>query len=159
VSRFRKDWLRLRDRAHSAATAWEFPSDARTIEDHPKRRVDRPDAGRLARARRRVVGIVLATVFVAGSLAAVFGDRGYLELARLEREAAELDARVAEEEALVRELERHVDRLEHDPYARERIARERLGLAEPGELTFLLPGAEAGPDGATRRSRVPPPSE
>jgi cell division protein FtsB len=154
VSRFTTDWLRFRDRAHSAATAWEFPSDARTVDDHPRHRAERPDGGRRLRARRRVVGILLATVFAAGSIVAVFGDRGWLELKRLEREARALDDQVALEEARVRELERYVERLAHDPYARERIARERLGLTEPGEITFLLPDGE--PDlGAAPRPPAP----
>ena len=159
MSRFRMDWLRFRDRAHSATTAWEYETDARTVDDHPRRLAESPDAGRRLRARRRVVRILLCTVFGAGCLAAVLGDRGFLDHRRLTRESGELERAIAVEEAQVRALERYVDRLEHDPLARERIAREQLDLALPGEVTFLLPesGTSLDPTPAPPNPGVPIP--
>ena len=49
-----------------------------------------------------------------------------------------------------------IDLLEQDPAAKERIAREELGMANPGEIQFLLPredgeaaGAESPEEDAT----------
>ena len=92
---------------------------------------------------------ILYTVFVAGAVAALFGDGG---MARPAAPAAAScrTARIelADQQRKVETLRLEIFRLERDPAARERIAREELGLVRPGENLFLLPeegGYGSGP--------------
>ena len=54
---------------------------------------------------------------------------------------AELERRTAELEAANGELRQEVARL-HDPAELERLARECLGMVEPGETALIVPGAD-----------------
>ena len=76
-------------------------------------------------------------------------------MVRLRSEIAELETDVRQRETVVNHLEREVMRLEKDPMARERVAREQLGLLFPGELDFLLPREESSlwdaPEGTAPR--------
>ena len=69
-------------------------------------------------------------------VAAITGDRGYLDVRRqrasLSRLRAEVDTLRRENLTLLAE----VRALKHDPYTIEKIAREKLGYAKPGELIF-----------------------
>jgi len=98
--------------------------------------------------------IVFFVVLVAAAIilvAAVTGDRGYLDVRRQRAEVSKLRAEVA---ALRREnvvLLQEVRALRKDPYLIESLAREKLGYAKPGELIFQFP-AEHPPV-----ADVPPP--
>jgi cell division protein FtsB len=71
-------------------------------------------------------------------VAALFGDRGMLHLIA-QRERAEALAREIEDlRATNRRLAADIAALKSDPTAIERVAREQLGLARPGETVFLL---------------------
>ena len=132
--------------------AW--PSDARRSESSgPQAAVD-PEGERKRRLRLAAFGLFLSLVFVGSSLAAVFGQSGFLDVRRLHREIEEMTQEVARRKAEVAALGAHVKRLQTDPTAIERIAREDLGLVAPGEITFLLPLEEPPPGAAT-----PPPPE
>jgi cell division protein FtsB len=89
---------------------------------------------------RRKAALLTCVIAILGLLlGALFGDRGYLRL---------LDKR-DRADALVRDLEHlesenvrlasEIRALKSEPRAIERIAREQLGLARPGEKVFLLP--------------------
>ena len=78
-------------------------------------------------------------VFVAGILAAFVGRGGYFDLARHRDQRQEARQQLAEQQARNDALQRTIELLEHDPAAKERIAREELGMASPGEVQFLLP--------------------
>ena len=61
---------------------------------------------------------------------------------------------MALQQARVDAQKHSVEALRAEPDARERIAREQLGYARPGEVTFVLPeeapaGEGGGPDGGT----------
>lgn len=79
--------------------------------------------------------VIAVIALVVGSL---FGDRGILQLLR-QRERTEVLAReieqLREENRLLAE---DIVSLRRDPAAVERIAREQLGLARPGESVFVL---------------------
>ena len=84
---------------------------------------------------------------VAGAVAALFGDGGLTDLLRLQRDLRGARAELSDQQLKVERLRREILSLERDPAARERIAREELGLALPGEYLFLLPeegGSEPG---------------
>jgi cell division protein FtsB len=82
-----------------------------------------------------VGGLVLFVALVVGAL---IGDRGVLYLLDQQKKAdalrAELDALRADNQHLAEEIAA----LRSDPGAIERIAREELGLARPGETVFIL---------------------
>jgi cell division protein FtsB len=124
---------------------YEPPTDARRTEEMPPLdgQVD-PERLRRRRLRRGAVLLCLGTFFVAGSLAALVGRGGYLDLRRKREEARRLRADVAILKVEVGVLGHTVKRLETEPWVKERIARERLGLVLPGEIDFLLPRERPG---------------
>jgi len=114
-------------------------------------RLDREVVGepeRRAKLLRGAPFLGYGLLFLAGCVAAIVGDKGYFDLVRLraERQRAEVD--VAAYRAAVEAERQLVRRLEHDDFVRERIAREKLGLVQPGEVLILLtddPRARAAP--------------
>ncbi|HET8647003.1 MAG TPA: septum formation initiator family protein [Vicinamibacteria bacterium] len=102
-------------------------------------RVGRDEKGRGAHGLRKkattLFSVIAVIALMVGSL---FGDRGILQLLR-QRERTEALARDIErlrEEN--RALAEEILALRRDPAAVERIAREQLGLARPGESVFVL---------------------
>ncbi len=116
-----------------------FVTDARPADESPRRQRFDPEAGRRVRFRRRAIAFILGSVFVAGSLAALFGTGGYVELRRQDRDNAKLEAEVSAARIRVAQLTADVEGLESDPTYRERVAREQLGFVKPGEVSILLP--------------------
>ena len=96
--------------------------------------------------RKKAAGLASAIALIALLVGSLFGDRGILHLvAQRERAvvlARELDSLRAENERLAADIAA----LRTDPAAIERIAREELGLARPGETVFLI--REPAPAGA-----------
>ena len=103
--------------------------------------------------RKRASVVVLSAVFIAGSLAFVFADRGLLDNRRRRELLAEQTKAVEAHQQVVTDIKRDVERLKTDPHASERIAREELGYAEKGEVVLLLPSGEL--DAKTRSAIVP----
>jgi cell division protein FtsB len=87
--------------------------------------------------------VVVFLLFVAGILAVAIW---YLPLIqqneRMRKQILRLDAEAKREEEVGRQLKAASDALRHDPRALERLARERLGYAKPGEtvIRFEAPG-------------------
>ena len=117
-----------------------YPSDA-----SPSSGVPRPGAApdpvvERKNARKRGGAIFMfSVVFAGGVAAALFGDRGYLDV---QRQQAQLQLLLDSTEAhkqRVNALNREIERLKVDPSAVERIARENLGYVASGEITLLLP--------------------
>jgi cell division protein FtsB len=120
-----------------------FASDASPAEDVPRAGIEPDPEIERRHRRRRATGIfVLVIVFCAGIASALFGDRGYLDVRRQRRAYADMQAQVQDHFARVQALKREVERLRTDPRAVERIAREDLDYAAPGEIVLLLPGAD-----------------
>ena len=67
---------------------------------------------------------------------------------RMRREVMRLDAQVQKESETKRQLNAAVESLSNDPKAIERLAREKLGLAKPGETVIRF-------EEATNRPAVP----
>jgi cell division protein FtsB len=126
-------------------------SDARLVAEHVRRRTLDPEVSRRIKLRRRTLVLGLAGICLAGSVAAFIGEGGYVDMLRLRHEISLLKADIERREAAVARLAGEVRRLEIDPVARERVAREELGLVRPGEIDFLLPREHA-------RVWEPPPS-
>ena len=69
----------------------------------------------------------------------VFGAHGFLAMRRTQREITRLRKEIQQVNAENRDLAGQVKALKSDPRMIERIAREEMGLARPGELIFKLP--------------------
>ncbi|MFQ5509723.1 MAG: septum formation initiator family protein [Leptospirillia bacterium] len=89
-------------------------------------------------------GIGLFSVYLLFFL--VFGRMGLVAHLRLEDEADRIETEIARSQAQIAELSETVESLTRNPHAIERIARERLGMARPGETVFLFdpPDSQAG---------------
>ncbi|HEX4002192.1 MAG TPA: septum formation initiator family protein [Candidatus Acidoferrales bacterium] len=68
----------------------------------------------------------------------VFGNHGVLAMRRSQQEAREVQRQINQMNEENRQLEERVKALKTDPQAIERIAREEMGLARPGEYIFKL---------------------
>ena len=97
-------------------------------------RDERGDVG----LRKKAAGLASAIALIALLVGSLFGDRGILHLMAQRERAAVL---AHELESLREENERlagDIQALRSDPAAIERIAREELGFARPGETVFLI---------------------
>ena len=89
------------------------------------------------RGRRASRWAVIGAAAVAGvALVVVFGTT-FLQVYRLEREAARLEQRKRDLEAQNAQLRDEI-RLLHTPQYIEKLAREQLGLVKPGEIALLI---------------------
>ena len=79
--------------------------------------------------------VILVLALAVGSL---FGDRGILQLVHQKERAARLAEELDELRAENLRLAGEIQSLRTDPRAIERLAREELGLARPGETVFLI---------------------
>jgi cell division protein FtsB len=92
------------------------------------------DAG-LRRKAATLASIIALIALLVGSL---FGDRGMLQLVAQRERADALQKQLDEMRAENVGLAAEIAALKSDPRAIERLAREELGLARPGELVFVL---------------------
>jgi len=88
-------------------------------------------------------------VALLGTLFALVGDGGVMTLLQMRARAAELTVKVAAAERHNQGLRQQVRALQEDPQAIERLAREELGMARPGETIYLLPARPSNPDDST----------
>ncbi len=88
---------------------------------------------------RRFLIIVIGLGLFALVVHAVFGERGYLGLRsqRGKYERLKQEVRTLEEEN--QQLKEEIKALKSDPRAVERVAREELKMARPGEVVITLP--------------------
>jgi len=133
------DWLTRQADVETVAAAL---TDARPASDHPRRSELDPEAERRERLRVRIVGLALGLTFVGGMVTAFLGEQGWADRHRVQRELARMAAEVRDHEARVAVLRETVEALRRDRMARERVAREELGYARPGEVVFLLPRSD-----------------
>jgi cell division protein FtsB len=88
--------------------------------------------------RRKAAKLALGLVFIALLINSLFGDRGVLHVLAQQRRAADLARDLAQLRRENTRLARDIEALRTDPRTLERLAREELGLAGPGETIFLL---------------------
>lgn len=100
------------------------------------------ERGRDAQLRRRALTLASALALLALVVAALFGDRGMLHLLAQQERAEALDREIEALRAENQRLAADILALKSEPRAIERLAREELGLARPGETVFLLREAE-----------------
>jgi len=151
--RFRRQQKAKDEAARALFPPFQAPTDARptayptdAASESGARPGTAPDPVVHRRQVRNQRGIVVALVlvFLGGTAAALFGDRGYLDVRRQQERFRELADLHAGNQLRVEALRRDIERLKTDPAAIERIARENLGYVAKGELTLLLPGEDPG---------------
>lgn len=82
----------------------------------------------------------------------IFSEGGYLDLRRRRATYEQLQQEVERLEKENRELTGEIQALKEDPAAIERVAREKLKMARPGETVITLPpkdGKKENPTGKT----------
>jgi cell division protein FtsB len=94
--------------------------------------------------RRKAWAVASLLALVALVVGSLFGDRGILQLLMQRKRAELLQHELQDLRAENRRLATEIESLRSDPRAIERIAREQLGLARPGETVFIL-REEQGP--------------
>lgn len=109
-------------------------------EEPPEAPLRAPAARPEPAAVRPASYFLLSLVFSAILFALFFvGDRGFLQVRRQRAQLAAAQEEVAKLDAENRKLEAEVTALKNDPQALEKVAREKLGLAKPGEVVVILP--------------------
>jgi cell division protein FtsB len=104
------------------------------------------DRGRDVSLRKKAATLASVLVLIALVVGSLFGDRGILHLMDQRRQAAELERQVEALRAENDHLAAEITALRTDPRSIERLAREELGLARPGETVFVLrPEAQGRP--------------
>lgn len=88
-----------------------------------------------SRYARTILGLALLLLAVHD----VFGDHGLLAMRRTQSQMKELRGEIDRLNQQNSDLSKQVQALRTDPKAVERIAREEMGLARPGEMIFKLP--------------------
>jgi cell division protein FtsB len=79
----------------------------------------------------------------------VFGTHGVIAMRRSQQEAAQVKKEIDQIDEENRQLQESVRGLKSDPASIERIAREEMGLARPGEHIFKIPPRSGETDSRT----------
>jgi cell division protein FtsB len=87
--------------------------------------------------RNAVYALIL--VCIALIVHEIFGQHGYLALRRQQRELESLQQQIRQLQKENEELEQQIKALKSDPKAVERLAREQMRMARPGEIIYTLP--------------------
>lgn len=98
-----------------------------------------------SRHARSILGVALAALAIHD----VLGPHGFLAMRRTQKEMEQLRADIQRLNQENDELGGQVKSLKTDPKSIERIAREEMGLARPGEMIFKLPPPPEKSGGAT----------
>jgi len=121
---------------------------------------------------RRNLSVLLGVGLLLLVVQDVFGTHGVLAMRRSKKEASDIQREINRLESENCRMEEGVESLKSDPQTIERIARDEMGLAKPGEYIFKLPpklgsaseseSASASPSGCPAASppatTVAPPS-
>jgi cell division protein FtsB len=88
---------------------------------------------------RRNLSIFLVAGLLLLVIQDIFGTHGVLTMRRAERQASQVKQEIQQLNGENQQLQDRVKSLKSDPQAIERIAREEMGLARPGEYVFKIP--------------------
>ncbi len=88
---------------------------------------------------RRNVRSLLALALFALLVHDVFGPHGFIAMRRTQREIDQVQQQIGKMTDDNKSLAEQVSALKSDPKSIERIAREEMGLARPGEMIFKIP--------------------
>jgi cell division protein FtsB len=88
-----------------------------------------------SRHARTILGLALFLLAIHD----IFGSHGLLAMRRTQAQVQELRGEIDRLNQENTHLNKQVQALRTDPKAVERIAREEMGLARPGEMIFKIP--------------------
>jgi cell division protein FtsB len=91
---------------------------------------------------RRNLRIILGLAILALAIHDVFGPHGFLAMRNTQQTIKNYTAEMQKLDKENQALSDEVTSLKTDPRLIEKIAREDMGLAKPGELIFKLPAAQ-----------------
>lgn len=84
---------------------------------------------------RQILALALFALFVHD----IFGPHGFIAMRRTQREIDLIHEQIVKMNEQNKALTDQVSSLKSDPKSIERIAREEMGLARPGEMIFKIP--------------------
>jgi cell division protein FtsB len=102
---------------------------------------------------RRNVNYLMALCLLLLMVQDFFGTHGILDMMRSKEEASSDEQQINQISDENRQLQEKIESLKSDPQAIERIAREEMGLAKPGEYIFKVQPKTG--DSATQKSATP----
>ncbi|MHB8412969.1 MAG: FtsB family cell division protein [Candidatus Acidiferrales bacterium] len=73
----------------------------------------------------------------------VFGTHGLVAMRRSRNQIQRVQTQISQLDQENQELQQRIHSLKTDPAAIEKIARDRMGLARPGEMIFQIPDSPA----------------
>jgi len=85
-----------------------------------------------------ILGLLMMAVLVHD----LFGARGFLAMRRQQQEKVRLEQELERTQTENHDLSDSIQRLKTDPVYIERLAREQMGLARPGEHVFKIPAPQ-----------------
>ena len=88
---------------------------------------------------RRNAGYVLVLVCIALLVHEIFGPHGFLALRQEKKEVESLRQQIQQLQRENEQLDKRIKALQSDPKAIERLAREQMRMARPGEIIYTLP--------------------
>lgn len=91
---------------------------------------------------RRLLLALLGLGLLALVVHTIFGEHGYLALRHHQQRLEQLQQEIERLEQENRQLAHEIEALKSDPEAIERVAREQLQMARPGEKIITLPPLE-----------------
>jgi cell division protein FtsB len=110
-----------------------------------------------ARNTYRAVIAVLILIAVGLLTHEIFGQNGYLALRQQRQQYEALQNQIKQLQEENQQLEKLVKALKSDPKAIEKLARDNMHLARPGEIIYTLPDKDAKSKPPTTPKKSAPP--
>jgi len=130
-----QDMIRVSRESLRTASSTEPVSSDRPAEAAPRAPRRKPAASFWSRYARVILGSAILLLGIHD----ILGPHGFLAMRRTQKEMDQLRSDVDKLNKENNELADDAKSLKSDPQAIERIAREDMGLARPGEMIFKLP--------------------
>jgi cell division protein FtsL len=111
--------------------------------------------------RRAYLAILAATASLVAGLAyhVICGEHGYLAYRHERQQYETLQQQTNQLQQENQDLQKHIDALKSDPKAIEKIAREQLHMARPGEVVITYSDAQPKEQGAPNPSAPAAPTQ
>lgn len=103
-------------------------------------------------------GAILALILVCVALLVheIFGEHGYLALRRERQQYETLQQQIQQLQDENQKLEKQIKDLKTDPHTIEKLAREQMKLARPGETIYTLPEKDPKTEAPSTAKEAPP---
>ena len=103
------------------------------------------DSRRATKVTLKAVTLLSGVLTIVFLVSFFFSDRGIAELQHARRRVADLRSHIATLEAENSRLRAEIESAKKSTWSVERIAREDLGMARPGEVIYMLPKTAPAP--------------